>query len=76
MTGFRGIGSNYPKLVGWCETNYGFMGVFECPFCGTRFRFHGGDPCDDLDEFENKLILFFGEKCTNWNEIERELNND
>lgn len=29
-----------PNLIGWCDTAYGFMGVFECPFCFAKFRFH------------------------------------
>lgn len=29
-----------PMLVGWCETNNGFMAVFECPCCHSRYRFH------------------------------------
>lgn len=28
-------------LVGWCETPQGFMYVKECPYCGTKYRFHG-----------------------------------
>lgn len=28
-------------LVGWCETPHGFMFIKECPYCGTRYRFHG-----------------------------------
>lgn len=28
-------------LVGWCETPQGFMFIKECPYCGTRYRFHG-----------------------------------
>jgi len=29
-----------PVPVGWCDTDHGFMAVFECPRCFTRFRFH------------------------------------
>ena len=29
-----------PMPIGWCDTNHGFMAVFECPKCHTRFRFH------------------------------------
>lgn len=72
-TGFRGIGSIYPKLVGWCETNYGFQAVFECPYCGSKFRFHGGDPCDDIDDFDLKLGLHFAKRCENWKEIRQKL---
>jgi len=30
----------YAKPVGWCETSSGFMTVFECPLCFTKFRCH------------------------------------
>ena len=30
-----------PKLVGWCETDYGFMMIVECPHCFQKYRFHG-----------------------------------
>lgn len=73
--GYYGARKPYPRLIGWCETSYGFMGVFECTECGAKFRFHGGDPIDDIDEFENKLILTFGENCENWDELEKELYN-
>ena len=29
-----------PTPIGWCDTEHGFMGVFECPKCFTKFRFH------------------------------------
>lgn len=28
------------KPVGWCETKTGFMAIFECPKCFTKFRCH------------------------------------
>lgn len=28
------------KPIGWCETQQGFMGVFECPKCFQKFRCH------------------------------------
>lgn len=62
-----------PNLVGWCETHYGFMGVYECPDCGARFRFHGGDPVDTKEVFEDKLPFYFGMECANWDEIEKQL---
>ena len=31
----------HAKLVGWCETPQGFMQIYECPLCFTKFRFHG-----------------------------------
>ena len=29
-----------PTPIGWCETKYGFMAIFECPKCFTKYRFH------------------------------------
>lgn len=31
-----------PIAIGWCETDYGMMGVFECPECHSKFRCHCG----------------------------------
>lgn len=28
------------KPIGWCDTQTGFMGVFECPHCFSKFRCH------------------------------------
>lgn len=64
-----------PILIGWCETNYGFMGVYECPMCGAKYRFHAGDAICTKEEFENLLPFYFGERCENWDEIENELKN-
>ena len=30
----------YAEPIGWCETPTGFMAVFECPKCFTKFRCH------------------------------------
>lgn len=48
-----------PDLVGWCETPQGFMMVFECPICFTRFRCHcnSGDKFD-LDRFDYTLYQY------------------
>lgn len=27
-------------MVGYCNTNYGYMGVFECPVCFEKYRHH------------------------------------
>ena len=43
-----------PILVGWCDTPSGFMKVFECPKCFTRFRYHGSTT------ERNNLEAFFG----------------
>ena len=61
------------KIIGWAETYNGFQAIFECPYCGQKFRFHcGGDIGDDLDKFDFKLY-FWAKRCINWNEIEKEL---
>lgn len=42
-----------PTLVGWSETQDGFMVCFECPECFEKFRWHGQafNRCVDEDEF-------------------------
>lgn len=73
MSGFSEPGIRKPNLVGWCETDYGFQAVFECTECGSKYRFHGGRACDELDEFDLKLGLHFAKQCENWKEIKRQL---
>ncbi len=29
-----------PTPIGWCDTKHGYMAVFECPKCFTKYRFH------------------------------------
>ena len=65
-----------PLLIGWCESDYGFMGVYECPICGAKFRFHAADAVSNKEEFEKSLPFYFGERCENWDEIEKLLKND
>ena len=73
-TGFDGRGiCRKPKLVGWAGTNYGFQAVFECTECGSKFRFHGGDPIDGLDEFDTSLYLTFAVNCENFDELKKML---
>lgn len=36
----NGFSQDYAKPIGWCETQSGFMGIFECPHCFTKFRCH------------------------------------
>ena len=64
-----------PKLVGWCDTNIGKMGVFECT-CGQKYRFHCtvGTWIADDDEFDHYLY-YKAKKCTNWEEIKEKLAN-
>lgn len=63
-----------PNLVGWCETNIGYMGVFECPKCGQKFRFHCtiGTWTADIEDFDYYLY-FYAEKCANFEEIKQKL---
>ena len=63
-----------PILVGWCETNIGYMAVFECPECGQRFRFHCtiGTWTADIDEFDHYLY-YYAEICANIDEINKKL---
>lgn len=30
------------KMIGYCETQQGFMAVFECEKCGEKYRHHIG----------------------------------
>ena len=62
-----------PKLIGWCDTNIGKMGVFECT-CGQRYRFHCtvGTWIADDDEFDHYLY-YKAKECANWEEIKEKL---
>lgn len=66
-----------PIVVGWCETNIGYMGVFECPECGQKFRFHCtiGTWVADIEEFD-MYLYYKAHKCTNWDELKKELGDD
>ena len=48
-----------PNLIGWCETNNGFMAVFECPCCHSKFRFHPQMNHFDLEEFDFYLGAYY-----------------
>ena len=63
-----------PNLIGWCETNIGYMGVFECPLCGQKFRFHCtiGTWTANIDEFEYYLYTYI-DKCANSEEIKNKI---
>lgn len=66
-----------PKLIGWTKTNIGKMGVFECPVCGTKFRFHSTIGTWIADENEFDLHLYrFAKKCSNWNELKEKIDNE
>lgn len=63
-----------PNIVGWCDTNIGYMMVFECPRCYQKFRFHGtiGTWNASVDEFET-YFRFYARQCKNWEEIKAKL---
>lgn len=66
-----------PILVGWCETNIGLMGVFECPICHSRFRFHStiGTWIAPMDEF-NYYLYLKARNCANWDELKKKLGDE
>jgi len=66
-----------PNMIGWTETNIGYMAVFECPLCGQKFRFHCtiGTWIADIDEFDYYLYIY-ARKCANWEDIKKELNEE
>lgn len=48
-----------PNLIGWCETYNGFMAIFECPCCHSKFRFHPHITLFDLDQFDFYLGAYY-----------------
>ena len=72
--GEPGYDSHAPIAVGWCDTPYGFMGVFECPICHNKFRFHStiGTWIANLDEF-NHYLYYKARNCANWEELKEKL---
>jgi len=64
-----------PDIIGWCETPRGFMAVFECPECHSKFRCHcGGDEIDDIEKFDTKLWRWLCH-CQNGEEIKNIVRN-
>lgn len=50
------FGTNAPKIIGWCSTPRGYMMVFECQECFTKFRYHNtGNHIYDWNEFKEIL---------------------
>lgn len=47
------------KLVGYCETNHGFMGIMECNACLSKHRHHvaGFGNRYDVEEFKDDASL-------------------
>lgn len=48
-----------PNLIGWCETNNGYMAVFECPSCHSKFRFHPQIDHFDIEQFDYYLGAYY-----------------
>ena len=46
------------NILGWCETPYGFMIVYECKKCFTKYRFHGTiDGKFDFEKFAFGFLM-------------------
>lgn len=44
------------RIIGWCETDYGYQLVFECPHCFSKFRYHPQDKKFDIDDFVDRIM--------------------
>lgn len=44
------------RIVGWCECDYGFQLVFECPYCFAKFRYHPQCNKFDIDDFVDRVM--------------------
>lgn len=66
-----------PKVIGWCETNIGYMAVFECPCCGNKYRFHTtiGSWIAPIDEFD-MYLYYKAKQCSNWKELKEKLGDN
>lgn len=64
-----------PNLVGWCETTNGFMAVFECPCCHSKYRFHPHMDLFDLDQFDFYLGAYYIGDNSIWIANGKELND-
>lgn len=64
-----------PILIGWCETDIGYMGVFECPCCFEKYRFHCtiGTLNADIDEFD-MYLYYKARQCKNWEDVKHRMN--
>ncbi len=48
------------NMIGWCDTDNGLMGVFECPKCFTKFRCHIDDGGRwNIESFYEDFALFY-----------------
>lgn len=66
-------GNLQAKIVGWCECDYGYQLVFECPYCFSKFRYHPHDNKFDIDDFVDRTMYdYVGNKYfANGKELER-----
>ena len=73
-----GCQGHSPKLVGWCDTPYGYMMIVECPHCFTKYRFHGSNVNkNDLSEFESAIRSYvIARYFSNSKELEQKINEN
>ena len=66
-----------PNVIGWCDTNIGYMIVFECPCCFKKYRFHCtiGTYIADINEFD-MYLYYKAKECGNWEEIKCKLKDE
>ena len=66
-----------PRLVAWTETNIGYMAIFECPYCGQKYRFHPtiGTWVAPIDEFDDYLY-YYASMCSNYEELKEKVGED
>lgn len=49
------------KPVGWCDTRTGYMAIFECPKCFTKYRCHINTTgrCNQEAFYADFALMFF-----------------
>ena len=60
-TGIEYGNRDKPTLVGWTDTDWGFMMVVECTHCFTKWCFHGSSGWKnqhDLNALEHTIRLY------------------
>ena len=57
-----------PNVIGWCDTDIGYMAVFECPVCFEKFRFHCtiGTWIADMEDCVNFSFLTSSRHWDTW----------
>lgn len=56
------LSRNTCDLVGYCNTEFGYMGVFECLKCGELYRHHITYTRYDLEDFKEQAGIFLNFK--------------